>query len=169
MRHHSSIDRSARRQRIYDFLKSQHVAVLSTITPDNNPHGVVVYYAVDEDLVMHIMTKTGTRKYDNMVHNDHVMLTVFEPETQTTAQFTGLAAERGGSNNINKVAGSIFGSAVQTSSSGLPPIVKLQAGAFTTFRITPIQIRMAVYARPDPGGYDTLFETLDSYELNREN
>ncbi len=157
---------SDRQKRIHNFLKEQHIAVMSTVTPDNHPHGVVVYYTIDENFMLHVLTKTGTRKYDNLVHNNHVMLTIFEPKTQTTAQITGISTERGGSNNINRVAGGVFGASIQTSDNGLPPVVKLQAGTFTTFQIEPVQIRMAIYARPDPGGYEEIFESIESFELH---
>jgi hypothetical protein len=48
----------------------------------------------------------------------------------------------------------------------LPPILKLQAGSFTTFAVTPASIRMAVYARPDPGDYNQLFESIESFEIS---
>ncbi|HSX16303.1 MAG TPA: pyridoxamine 5'-phosphate oxidase family protein [Candidatus Saccharimonadales bacterium] len=157
-----------RQRRIYNFLKENHTAVLSSVTPDGNPHGAVVYYMVDADFTFHILTKKGTRKYDNLAHNGHVMLTIFKPETQTTAQVTGIALERGGNANINEVAGGVFGASLQTSTSGLPPIVKLHAGPFTTFRIVPKQIRMAIYARPDSGNYNELFDSIESFELEAD-
>jgi len=156
---------SNRQKRIYNFLHDQHIAVLSTVDPDGNPHGAVVYYTIDSDFTMHILTKRGTRKYDNLMHNNHVMLTVFEPRRQTTAQVTGIARERAGQGHINTIAGAILGASLQTSDVGLPPIVKLQAGSFTTFSIEPVQIRKAIYARPESGDYDRLFESIESFEL----
>lgn len=156
---------SDRQQRIFSFLQDHPIGVLSTVDPNNDPHGVVVYYMIANDFTVHILTKRGTRKYDNLMHNDHVCLTVFEPRTQTTVHIEGIAAERGGSNPINQVAGAIFGAALRTSESDLPPIVKLQAGAFTTFKIKPVQARMAVYSRPDPGTSEELFEIIETFDL----
>jgi hypothetical protein len=48
-----------------------------------------------------------------------------------------------------------------TSDSGLPPLAKLQAGIFTTFRVEPVLIRMAIYARHETGDYDELFESIE--------
>jgi general stress protein 26 len=155
-----------RQKRMYDFLKEQSIGLLSTVTSDNNPHGAVVYYAIDPDFTVHILTKTGTRKYDNMVHNDHVMLTVFEPKHQTTAQITGRAIERTGNDTINKVASAVFSETWHKNGNGLPPIMKLQAGDFTTFLIKPEQIRMAIYARPESGDYSTIFESIESFDLH---
>ncbi|TAH33844.1 pyridoxamine 5'-phosphate oxidase family protein [Candidatus Saccharibacteria bacterium] len=158
-----------RQKRILGFLQEQHIGVLSTVTPDGNPHGAVVYYTIDDTFDIHILTKTGTRKYDNMVHNSHVTLTVCRSETQTTAQVTGIAAERSGRNDINQVASDIATKTRHNADDGLPPIMKLQAGTFTTFRIKPVQIRMAIYARPVPGNYDEIFDSIESFDLSAQN
>lgn len=159
---------STRQQRIYNFLHEHHVGVLSTVTPDNNPHGVVVYYTVGENFVISILTKKGTRKYENLAHNNHAMLTVFDTASQTTVQVTGIARERSGRTNIDEVAGEVLGVASETGHAGLAPIVKLQAGTFTTLRIAPVQIRMAIYARPDPGDYDQLFDSIESFDFKSD-
>jgi len=155
---------TARQQRIYAFLNEHHTGVLSSVTPDGNPHGVVVYYTIDHDFNIHIITKTGTHKYDNLTHNENVILTVYEPTTQTTAQFTGFAVEQAGIKNINETANAIF-VRLAADNEGLPPITKLEAGTFTTFRLEPVQIRMAMYARPITGGYTELFESIESFHL----
>jgi uncharacterized pyridoxamine 5'-phosphate oxidase family protein len=153
-----------RQRRIFNFLDERYVGVLSSVTPDGNPHGAVVYYAIGSNFKIRILTKTGTRKYDNLVHNDHVMLTVYDSGLQTTAQITGTAVERPGLNNINQAADAIF-TKLGKSNEGMPPIMKLQAGEFTTFQIEPAQIRFAQYAKPFSGGYETLFESIESFDL----
>lgn len=156
---------SERQKRIHTFLRAHHTAVLSTVTPDNDPHGTVIYYTVDDDFTFYILTKTGTRKYDNMVHNDHVMLTIFDADSQAVAQVVGLAAECGDSHAVDEVAGMLFDPARRAGSDGLPPIVKLQAGPFTAFQIHPVQIRMANYGQPDSGDYNSMFESIESFDL----
>ena len=154
-----------RQRRIHDFLSSNPVGVLSSVTPDNNPHGVVIYFSLDHDFNIFFVTKSYTHKYDNLKHHDHVMLTVFEPVSQTTAQVIGNASEITDPTTLNGIAAAILGSSLKTSIAGLPPISKLEAGPYVAFQIKPVQIRMAVYARPDPGDYSHLFESLESFEL----
>jgi uncharacterized pyridoxamine 5'-phosphate oxidase family protein len=156
---------SNRKRRIYDFLQENSVAVLSSVDPNGNPHGVVIYFMVDANFVIHFLTKKGTRKYDDLIHNNHVVLTAFQPQTQTTVQVTGLATEREGRNAIKEISGAIFGATLRTSGSGLPPIVKLQEGNFTTFSIKPIEAHMAVYARPESGTHEELFDSIESFDL----
>lgn len=155
---------SERRKRIYDYLSKNHVGVLSTVTPDGDPHGVVIYFVVDKNFTIHVLTKTGTRKYDNLVHNNRAMLTVCDPDKRVTAQITGVATEYPDTDTINKVADIIYAKR-GGSHKGLPPIMKLQAGAFTTFQIEPVQIRMALYNSTSPGSYEDLFLSVESFDL----
>jgi general stress protein 26 len=157
---------SDKEQRIYDFLNANPVAVMSTVTPDGDPHGVVLYFSIDKYFVASILTKADTRKYDNLTHNDHAMLTVFEPRTQTTVQLTGKAKEITDRYEINEVAEINLQASMNTSNAGMPPILKLKAGAYVAFRIYPEQISMAVYSHPDSGDYSQLFEVLDNFETS---
>jgi hypothetical protein len=155
-----------RQNRMYSFMHEHPVGVLSTTDPNGNPHGTVVYYAVAKDLSVRFLTKKRTLKYDNLLHNNHLMITVFDPRTQSTLQYTGAALECAGQAATNELALELFEVPLQTSESGLPPIAKLQAGALTTFRVAPVQIRMAIYGRPETGDYTELFESIESFELD---
>lgn len=156
---------SDRKQRIHNFLYETSLGVLSTIDASGDPHGSVIYFAIDSNFHLAFLTKTDTLKYDNLKRNPRVMLTVFEPKSQTTAQISGTAKEITSSQQVNFVAGHILTATLKTSKTGIPPISKLQAGPYAAFEIEPVQIRMAVYARPGPGEYSDLFETLESFDL----
>lgn len=160
--------RSDRQNRIYTFLQEMKVGVLSTVTPDGNPHGVVIYFTVNPDFSISFLTKAGTRKYDNIMHDNHVMLTVFEPRTQATTQITGQAYPMQDSKKIHDLTETVLGVSQKSSEAGVPPITKLQVGNYAAFTITPLQIRMAVYDRPDSGSYGELFESIESFELNTD-
>jgi len=159
---------SDRKQRFYDFLKEKPVGVLSTVTPNGDPHGVVIYFDIGKDFVVSFLTRAQTRKHDNIKHNNHVMLTVFEPQTQAVVQLTGEAIQVADNYEVNGIAGAILSASLRTSDAGLPPVSKLEAGPFVAYRIIPKQARMAVYARPDSGEYTNIFESLESFELKDE-
>lgn len=154
-----------RQRRIFSFLQLNPIGVLSSVTPDGNPHGAAIYFSVDKRFNVFFITKNGTRKHDNLQHNDHVMLTVFEPITQTTAQITGTATALTEPAAIAAVAGEVLEVSLKTSSAGPPPIAKLQAGSYVAYTITPVQIRMATYGDPGRGNYSDLFESIESFEL----
>jgi uncharacterized pyridoxamine 5'-phosphate oxidase family protein len=151
---------------MYDFLKSNPVGVLSTVTKNGDPHGVAIYFSVDEHLTLAFLTRRGTRKYANIAHHNVVMLTVFCRQTQTTLQVSGRASEVRDELQLNRIAAATLGSALATSHNGLPPITKLQAGEYAAFTIKPTQICMAMYERPEPGKYADLFESVESFELD---
>jgi nitroimidazol reductase NimA-like FMN-containing flavoprotein (pyridoxamine 5'-phosphate oxidase superfamily) len=157
-----------RQRRIHDFLSGNRTGVLAMVDPDGEPHGVVVYYAVGDKFAISFLTKTHTKKYDNLIRNSHVMLVVFEPSGQKVAQITGKATEIKDNYEVNAVAADIFKTSLNTSESGMPPLVKLDAGAYTAFRITPGQIRMATFANPDSGDYENVFESIESFNLKED-
>lgn len=160
------VNNSITENKIYDFLVSCQIAVLSSVDPNNNPHGVVVYFGIDKKFVSSIVTKSDTKKYDNLTHNQNVMLTVYEPLSQTSFQITGRAVELTDPVDINKIAQMNMKASMKTSEGGIPAIVKLDAGVIVAFEIHPVLVRMAVYSRPDSGDYNELFESISSFELN---
>jgi uncharacterized pyridoxamine 5'-phosphate oxidase family protein len=157
---------SDRKQRIYDFLFNTSIGVLSSTDPNGDPHGAVIYYTIDDGFEISFLTKSETKKYDNLIHNNHVMLTVFEPLTQTTVQVTGVAREMKDDLVVKVLASKMLGTSLRTSDAGMPPLSKLEAGAYVVFRIEPVQVRMVVYARPESGDYSELFETVESFGHN---
>ncbi len=157
---------SDRKRRIYAFLKSCPVGVISTVNSQNNPHGTVIYFDINKEFTITFLTRTRTKKHDNILHNNAVMLTVFDAATQTTAQITGVATEIQDGYDVNGIAGNIFARSLRLNKVGLMPINKLDAGPYVAFVIQPEQIRMAVYSRPDPGDYDKIFESIESFDLH---
>lgn len=151
-----------RQRRIHAFLRDHPVGVLSSVDPNGNPHGAVVYFTIDEHFVIRILTKKGTRKHDNVLHHNHVMLTVFDATTQTTAQTTGLAFERLDPMTVAALTRHIRSLARQHGGATLP-IEQLQAGELTTILVEPVQIRMAVYAPPSIGSHAQLFDTIETF------
>jgi general stress protein 26 len=152
-----------KRERMHAFLEKIPVGVLSSVSPDNTPHGAVVYFSVSKEFVISILTKRQTKKYDNLKHNNHVMLTVYEPLSQTTLQVTGLAEEVIDAVEINNIAETNLAASLKTSESGIPAIMKLDAGEYVAFAIRPVEIRMASYIKPDSGAASELFEIVENF------
>lgn len=147
-------------KRIYDFLKKNQVGVLATVDLNGNPHAATIYFSVDNEFNTTFITKNRTKKHDNLKHNNHAMIVVYEPVTQTTIQIIGVAETID-----NKVeAGIVFIDTLKTSratsNGGIPPISKLHAGEYVAYKLKPVQIRMAMFIRPDAGGYE-MYETID--------
>lgn len=156
---------SERQRRIFDFLDQTRVGVLTSVDPNGEPHGAVIYFAIENDFVTYFLTRRETKKADNLIRNNHVMLVVFEPSSQTVAQIVGRAELVQENYLVNKIAAAVFMTSIKTSQGGVPPIAKLEAGEYVGFKIKPDQIRMASYVRPDSGSYDKIFESIESFEL----
>lgn len=147
-------------QRIYEFLKQNQLGVLATVDPNCNPHATTIYFSIDREFNVTFITKNETKKHDNLIRNNHAMLIVYEPVSQTTVQITGVAKTIGNKVEAAQVFIDTLKTSRATSESGIPPISKLYAGEYIAYKLKPVQIRMAVFMRPDPGGYD-MYETID--------
>ena len=154
-----------RQKRIYGFLHRNHVGVLATVDPNHEPHGSVIYYVIDEQFTVSFLTKTSTKKYDNLINNDHSVLVVFESTSQTVAQVIGKATEIRDVDDINDIAAAVFENSLKGRKPGIPPVAKLPDGEFVAFRIVPDQIKLATYSHPDGGNTQEIFESIESFTL----
>lgn len=146
--------------RVYDFLKKHPIGVLATVGPDCDPHAAAIYFNIGRDFTVSFVSKHDTKKHDNIRHNDHVMLLVYEAYSQTTAQIKGMAEEIDDDSEGREIFRHMLRTAEATSNSQMPPISKLYAGHYTAYKIKPVQVRMATFSQPGKGGYD-MFETID--------
>lgn len=154
-----------RQQRIFDFINSNRAGVIASVDADNQPHASVIYHVMDKtNFRISFLTKTGTKKYDNLIRNNHVVLVIFDPKTQTVAQVIGKVFETTDPDEINAIAETISETSLATSNNDVPPIAKLDAGDYTAFKLIPDQIRMASYSQPQSGDYDRIFESIESFE-----
>lgn len=152
---------SEKREHILNFLKNHKIGVLATVDPNGDPNAAAIYFTVDDSLNISFLTKTGTKKHDNLVRHAHAMLVIYEASSQTTVQIKGIASEITGNKETQQIFADILKVSMGTSEGGVPPISKLRAGEYVAYRIDPKEIRMAVYIRPDLGDYDTMFEIIN--------
>lgn len=158
---------TSRQKRIYAFLSSNQTGVLASVDPNGEPHGSVIYYTVSEkDFSVSFITKTGTKKYDNLVRHAHVMLVVFDAQKQTVAQVRGVAQEVTDLRTVFETAGKIsqVGRGVRQDED--LPISKVDAGDYAVFKIVPVQIRIAEFAQPAKSdSYSHMFDSIESFEF----
>ncbi len=144
----------------HEFLKTHKVGVLATVDPDGDPHAAAIYYTIGSDLTISFLTKVHTKKADNLEHNNHAMLVVYEAETQTTVQVTGEVSKVSDSSELNDIFTQIIYASLDASQTAVPPISKLDLGEYVAYHIKPIQIRMASFSHAKSGNYDSLFKTI---------
>lgn len=144
-------DLQSNRERIYAFIMNHPIAVLATVDPNNNPHGSVIYYTNDENHNILFITKERTKKHDNLSHNTHAMLVVYDQEDEAVLQISGVAevVPEGYDSQIDFAA--VLSSSMQTSGYPFSPISKLAAGAYVVYKLTPVQMRLTMYTYPNHG------------------
>jgi general stress protein 26 len=148
-------------ERIFNFIKQHPVGVLATVNTDGGPHAAVIYFTIHNDFSITFATKSDTKKHSNLQNNGKTTLVVYDPESQTTVQIIGSAAEMLKARDREAAFKNMMKSSMHTSETGIPPLFKLEAGMFVAYRLQPSRITAAVFARPDPGSYETLYEELD--------
>lgn len=157
--------RSEKARHIADFLQSQFSGVLCTVDPQGEPHGAVIYYAADDHFSIVFSTKSGTRKSDNLQRHDRLSFVVYDVSSQTTLEIQGVAEEMTEVHEAQTVFASIFKISEQHSEVHIPPVAKLMAGSYVAYRVRPVRISMAVFARPAAGDPQTIYEVLEGDEL----
>jgi general stress protein 26 len=80
------------REIVIDFLKEQHLAVVSTVTSDHLPSSAVVGVMVNDNLEVFFCTYKSSRKCENIRKNPRVSL-VIGWDKGRTVQYEGEAIE----------------------------------------------------------------------------
>lgn len=79
------------RDKLFDFLRSKTIAVISTVAHTNQPMSATIYFVVDKYLNFYFMTKNSTRKCKNIAYNREISLVVGTENIPVTVQIQGLA------------------------------------------------------------------------------
>jgi general stress protein 26 len=133
-----------------DFLKDRPAGVIATVGPNGDPHAAVIYYAIDDAFAVTFLTKRGTKKSDNLVHHNHAMLVVFDLPSQTSVQIAGKVEEITDKSEVQQVFRDTLRASLHSGRTAIPPIVKLHAGTFVAYKLTPVRVRLAAYNHTDP-------------------
>lgn len=144
---------------VYEELSAHSVATVATMNDDGTTHLSAVYYYIDETFTLSFATKRKTVKHRNLLNDNRVELLVFDERRQLTIQITGNAHEVTDKKLENTIVEYMHWTASQNDYAS-PPISKLKAGSYVAYQVRPKKISMALFLRPQAGGYD-MFETLD--------
>lgn len=82
-------------QKITEELKlmSHSIGVISTVNTKNKPESAAVYYICDDALNLFFVTRSGTRKYQNITKNPSVSFVISSEHPPKTIQIEGSATE----------------------------------------------------------------------------
>ena len=84
-------------QGILDFIKSQRLAVISTVdTEKNKPEAACIAFAEKDNLDLIFGTSNKSRKYKNLLVNQNVSFVIGWTDEFGTVQYEGMATELSG-------------------------------------------------------------------------
>ena len=129
---------------IAEYINHHPLAVLSTVTPEGEPLGTVLYAGSDEFLNVYFLTKTGTGKVHNIEKHPNVALTFSGEDRQSTLQLSGTAL-RVTAHDENDRAFKVIASLKHDSQDFRLPIAKLDAGPYIVFRVDVAWARLTEY------------------------
>ena len=79
--------------RINSFLSSQRLGVIATLSfQDKSPEVAMVYYAIDENFNIFILTSKKSRKFQNIIKNKKVAFLVGQEVDPVVIQMEGVAS-----------------------------------------------------------------------------
>lgn len=129
------------KEKVYTFLQSHALGVLSTISSDNTPYASPIYFIIDEKLNFYFLTKSDTTKALNIKNNKNVALTVIHPSQPITVQATGSVEEVQEPEILTKIAEA--NAQEKGGFSWPPPLSKLQSdGYLLMYKLQPNWLRV---------------------------
>jgi general stress protein 26 len=136
------------KKEMYSYLDSLAIAVLST-TSDAKPHAAVIYFVPDEDLNFYFITKSDTKKSQNLEKNNNAALTIVDPHSPKTIQATGTVEELEESEKYKKIMDKI--AEENAKGNGFywpPPLSKLDSkGDLVLYKFQPDWLRYADFTK----------------------
>jgi nitroimidazol reductase NimA-like FMN-containing flavoprotein (pyridoxamine 5'-phosphate oxidase superfamily) len=133
------------KEKVYTFLESHAVGVLSTVSADNKPHASPIYFVADNDLNFFFLTKSDTKKSQDIEKNNNVALTIVNPSLPLTIQVAGAVEETNNPEMYAKIAET--NAAEKGGLHWPPPIHKLQhSGDLIMYKLTPNWLRVADFS-----------------------
>jgi len=139
------------------FLKKHSAGVLSTVSTDGKAHGSAIYYVVDDDFNVYLITLKTSRKFGNLSANPFVALTVGTQDVPQTVQLEGVASMLRHPEEISAHAADLL-KVLTSNSTYYAPLTKLGDADTAIVWIQPKLIRWADYASPDTGPTNVLIE-----------
>ncbi len=127
------------------FLTSHNIATFSTSDQNGKVSAAVVYYALSPDNTFYLVTKSQTKKAQNIQKNNQVALTVYDTNQLKTAQIQGLAIVESNANKTHDLIDRFIQPHIYDRGIAWPPITKIVGGNHQVIKITPTEVKFTDY------------------------
>jgi len=134
-------------QEALDFVRQNDLCVLSTVDRTGNVHGALMYYSVDSEGYIYLLTKSTTQQGRNIYLHTQVSLTIHQSGTSKSAQVQGMAEVETDQVVIDRVFSQMIKPRHYIEGAEMPPVTKLQEGNYMIIKITPISINYSDYSK----------------------
>lgn len=155
-----SIKNTETKQKALNFLKRNPMGVLSTVSEDGKPWGSAVYYVAEDDFTCYFVTRSGTRKYQNIEQNPAVALTVADSDDQVTVQLAGTLSAVPSKDIIDVVFKKLAHVKPAGDTDWLPPVIKVHNGDWMILSLTPNRVQYADFKQHKTEVSDSYIETI---------
>jgi len=149
-----------KRQRIelaYNFLRTQLVAHIGTISTTNLPHVAPVYFMVDPTLNFYFVTQMNTVKFKNLKYNPIIALEVTDSNSLRTVQARGKASicldQKESISVINQISKTVQYNVLWTP----PTILHNFNSSATVVKFQPEWLRLADFRELTPKRIEEIF------------
>lgn len=130
------------KEEIQEFLDENRLAILSTVNEEGLPDAAPIYYYPTNNFEVLFVTPNKTKKFKNIIQNNHIILTIVKESTREIVQIKGIASEEPKieiEEMISKLA-----DRVNTDSDFITvlPLLSYKKQEKKIMKITPVSIRM---------------------------
>lgn len=124
------------KEAVREFLKNQHLAVVSTADLDTNLEASLVYFIADECFNIFFLSKTETTKVKNINKNPKVAIVIGLENKPKSIKASGTAEVVNGSSEYADIKKRLI-NRITERSNYWPPLNNLDKGSLTLVKITP--------------------------------
>lgn len=146
------------KEALLTFLSEHNRAVIASSDHSGQPYTSVIFYYVYKDSEVRFITKSGTKKFDNFKRNAYASMTVVDCDQPIAVDITGRVEQIVNVEEHDETMQQIL-KVSRKYKLDLPPIVKLHAGGFVSFRLTLKQGKYTDYTK-GVGHVDSEYHTF---------
>jgi nitroimidazol reductase NimA-like FMN-containing flavoprotein (pyridoxamine 5'-phosphate oxidase superfamily) len=146
------------KDKIVEQLKSINglLGVISTINEQNKPESASIYYISDNDLNIYFVTRSGSRKYKNLMKNPNASFVITLEHPPKTIQIEGIANEVTDANEQINYFQKLIAKASESTT--MPPVSQMVDGEMVFMKISTNWARL--------GNFEVLKEGEKFIETN---
>ncbi len=136
--------------RAYAFLKEHDLAVIATVSEKGDPLASAVYYWLDEDYSFYFLTKSKTRKFQNIEDTGKLAVVVSDEAKLTTVQGEGKAEVVKDPSTQAEIMNHLATIKSTQDKAWFPPIAQIEAGSFVVVKCKVDHLQLSEFNHGKP-------------------